>query len=384
MTAPIENNPTLVYAIPYFDKTGPMRAPYQLCKGFLDTGWSVSIETLKRVENENINIVWEKVPVKKFDGVNKKHKMLNFLINFLKKRDREVVVSWVWYWHCFSLLVSKLFFKNPYVIVLDSYTHLGSWDLKNRFSKQKLELRYGLILKFADVIIAETTSSYEHVQRFIKGPKILFIPICFWKKDLDQIELMWSDSNFCPSREPVIFYAGQIAERKKIHHLIEAFKRLSDLFPDWKLEIRGPVTNPNYLKSLEKLVSGYNLDEKIQFLPALYGEDLYRRYRSTYIYCLPSVFEGVPTTILEAMYFGGAIVASAVGHVEYQLEDGNCGLLYEPSDIDKLTEHLSYLMQSKSERDRLIENSKARVLENFIWEKYFIELDSYLKELVNF
>jgi glycosyltransferase involved in cell wall biosynthesis len=164
--------------------------------------------------------------------------------------------------------------------------------------------------------------------------------------------------------------------------LIEAFNRLTVFFPNWKLEIRGPVTDPEYLESLKNLASQYGLEQQIQFLPALYGENLYRRYRSTSIYCLPSVFEGIPTTILEAMYFGGAIVAATSGHIKYQLDDGNCGLLFEPGDIDKLTEHLRHLMKSNMERDSFIEKSRGRVLEHFIWEKYFNQLDSHLKELV--
>jgi glycosyltransferase involved in cell wall biosynthesis len=378
----MNNNPTIVYAIPFFDETGPMRAPYQLCKGFLDTGWSVIIETLKQEGNSSIDIIWGKVPIKKFNGINKKYKMLSFIFNFLKKREGQVVISWVWYWHCFSLLLSKIFFKNPYVIVMDSYTHLSSHDLKGPFSKLRLELRYGLILRFADVIIAETASSYEHVQRYIKAPQKFYIPICFWKKDLDVIEQRWSEERFQPQREPVVFYAGRITEIKKIHHLIEAFNRLSVVFPNWKLEIRGPVTDPSYLESLKNLVSRYGLGQRIQFLPALYGEDLYRRYRSTSIYCLPSSFEGIPTTILEAMYFGGAVVAASSGHIKFQLEEGNCGLLFKPGDIDKLAEHLRLLMESSMERDNFIEKSRRRVLEHFIWERYFNQLDSSLRKLI--
>lgn len=383
MTNPMKKNRSIVYAAPYFDETGPMRAPYQILKGFLNADWSAKIETLDQSENANLNMIWGKVPIIKFSGVNKKHKMLRYLINFLMKRDREVVLSWVWYWHCFSLLLSKLMFKNRYVIVLDSYTYLSPWDSKSRLSQMRIKLRYGLILRFADVIIAETPLSYTHICRHFREPKTFFIPICLWKKELDDIEHHWGDVGFNPQREPVIFYAGQITERKNIHHLIEAFYRLSDLFPNWQLEIRGHVTNPNYHKSLITMVSKYGLEHRVRFLPALQGENLYQRYRSTSIYCLPSRFEGIPTTILEAMFFGGSIIATTAGHIRYQLDDGNCGLLFDPGNIDMLTQHLNYLMKFNSEREYYIEKSRARVLEHFIWEKYFDNLESYLRELIS-
>lgn len=372
---------SLTYAIPYFDDTGMMRGPYLICKGFLDAGWHVEIATTTNFQNTNIERVWERVPVNKVNGSNKKIQLIKLARKLFKADDKNVVISWIWHWHCFALMVSKWLFGSHYVLVLDTYTHLSPWETKGFLSKLRLELRYGLIMRFADIILAESPLSYEHARRHIEGPEILLVPVCFWEKDLREVERRWSEEGFRPSRKPMILYAGQIVERKNIHDLIIAFSRLSEQFPEWRLEIRGQVTDPYYLASLRDLAKHHESDDRIEFLPSLTSEDLYRRYRSSSIYCLPSSFEGMPTTILEAMYFGGAIVAGSAGHISYQLDDGNCGLLFEPGDLDCLTEHLENLMSSQSKREHYIKKARERLLSLFTWENYFDRVEGLFRHL---
>lgn len=64
----------------------------------------------------------------------------------------------------------------------------------------------------------------------------------------------------------------------------------------------------------------------------LIGEALYRRYRASLTYHMPTDHERMPTTSLEAMYFGGAIVSGNAGLISHQLDDGRCGFLTEPGN----------------------------------------------------
>jgi glycosyltransferase involved in cell wall biosynthesis len=378
----ISTNPNINYVIPYFDETGVMRAPYQICKGFLWAGWDVEITTISSTQNTNIDVAWERVPVNKVDGFNKKVKLLKLAKELIKNHDANLVMSWVWYWHCFALMFSKWLFKSHYVLVLDTYTHLAPWDTSGFLSKIRLELRYGLVMRNADAILAESPTCYEHAKRYIKGPRILLIPSCLWEEDLLNLETRWAAENYRPQRQPIIFYAGQIVERKNIHLLIEAFSNLSEQFPEWNLEIRGPVSDLSYFELLQELTRKHRLDDRIDFLPSLSGESLYKRYRSTSIYCLPSRFEGFPTTILEAMYFGGAIVAGKAGQVSYQLDNGNCGLLHDPGDADCLARDLEILMGSETKRETLMKKARERLLRLFVWERYFDHVECAFREIV--
>jgi glycosyltransferase involved in cell wall biosynthesis len=120
----------------------------------------------------------------------------------------------------------------------------------------------------------------------------------------------------------------------------------------------------------------------VRLLPGITGEALYRRYREISIFALPSEGEGMPTTITEAMYFGGAIVAGISGSVQYQLDNGRCGCLHNASDLNLLSDHLQTLMASNALRETYMILARNRMLSLFVWEQYFPELEFQFQQLV--
>jgi glycosyltransferase involved in cell wall biosynthesis len=62
------------------------------------------------------------------------------------------------------------------------------------------------------------------------------------------------------------------------------------------------------------------------------------------VFVLPSLTEAMPTSVLEAMCFGKPVVASRVGGVLEQVEDGMNGFLVEPGNAEQLGERISFLL----------------------------------------
>jgi len=75
------------------------------------------------------------------------------------------------------------------------------------------------------------------------------------------------------------------------------------------------------------------------------------------VFCLPSRAEGFSIALIEAMYFGKAIVASNVGASEFVLDNGRAGLIFEKDNLNELTDKLKMLM--KSEKSRKILGKKS-------------------------
>lgn len=375
----VDPNLSLTYAIPYFDETGEMRAPYLICKGFVNAGWQVTIAALAAPDNATIESAWDKVPVRKVDGPTKRIRLIKLAATFLRKGQRRLVMTFVWDWHCFALLLAKLAFGQPYVVAMDTYSHRSA---KTVLGRMREAVRYGLILRHASVILAEAPGSFDHARRYFKRPQIVLVPFCLWHSDLKRVERAWEQEGFHPQREPVILYAGRLVERKNVHDLITAFGCLAQHYPEWSLEIRGPMTSPDYYAFLQQLVRSNDLTGRVNFLPSLSGQHLYRRYRQISIFALPSGGEGMPTTITEASYFGGAIIAGVSGGVPFQLAHGECGLLHEPGDVEILTSHLAKLMASKEKRDCYMAKARKRVIEQFTWEQYFPLLEATFRKLV--
>jgi len=87
------------------------------------------------------------------------------------------------------------------------------------------------------------------------------------------------------------------------------------------------------------------------------------------IFVLPSLMEGMPISVLEAMSCGIPVVASAVGGLPEVIEDGKSGLLFPSKDPTALAAVLSGLIADKEKRLALGQEGRRRVLSSFSVEK---------------
>lgn len=84
----------------------------------------------------------------------------------------------------------------------------------------------------------------------------------------------------------------------------------------------------------------------------LHGDELWAAYDQADLFALPSVSEGTPKVLLEAMARGCPVVASRVGGIPTAVEHEQRGLLFESGDVDGLAAALTRLAQDRSLRER--------------------------------
>ena len=110
------------------------------------------------------------------------------------------------------------------------------------------------------------------------------------------------------------------------------------------------------LRDAVDLVSGVDDDE----LAALVG--------TAEIAVVPSMYEGFSLPAVEAMSSGCALVASRAGALpEVVGTDDSAARLVEPGDVDALAREISALLADPTERRRLSEGGRARVMERYSW-----------------
>jgi glycosyltransferase involved in cell wall biosynthesis len=76
---------------------------------------------------------------------------------------------------------------------------------------------------------------------------------------------------------------------------------------------------------------------------------------------MPSLNEGLPITLLEAMAAKRAVIASAVGAIPEVIEHGKNGWLVEPGEAGDLEQAILSLLQDSSLRHRMAENARQSV-----------------------
>lgn len=176
-----------------------------------------------------------------------------------------------------------------------------------------------------------------------------------------------------------VFFLARFANNKGIHILMEAIKQLnSEGFQekfDFKLGGKGPMWE-HYQKQMENYPN-------VTLLGFVEDEDVPDLYRSAAVFCLPTLFEGMPTVVLEAMAYGIPIIVSDVGATAEQVDTSN-GYLIEKNNVNALKKALlAYGELSSESKKQMGEASFRRVKENFTWEAVAKQHLEKFKELTS-
>jgi glycosyltransferase involved in cell wall biosynthesis len=111
---------------------------------------------------------------------------------------------------------------------------------------------------------------------------------------------------------------------------------------DWKLFIAGDGPLKNDLKAKCKTLG---IEDKVRFLGA--RSDIPELLAGLDVFALPSLKEGLPMALLEAMAAGKACIASSVGQIPKVLENQGTGIQVPPKDVRNLADALSRLLSDR-------------------------------------
>jgi glycosyltransferase involved in cell wall biosynthesis len=155
-----------------------------------------------------------------------------------------------------------------------------------------------------------------------------------------------------------VAYVGRISPEKDVPTLVEAARRLGDL----QFKFAG-----NYRRMPEVIKQK---PDNCEFLGQLNAEDIVQFYHHARMVVFATrCYEGFPTVLLEAMSHGLPVVCSRIGGLPEIVEDGINGLLYEPGNVDKLTDRIRTLWQNPALCQKLGEAGKRKVLEGYAAER---------------
>jgi glycosyltransferase involved in cell wall biosynthesis len=151
-------------------------------------------------------------------------------------------------------------------------------------------------------------------------------------------------------REVILFFLGNLSERKGIWELLEAMQQLPDTA---HLVLAGAEDEPGIGARLNDEIAHKHLTGKVQWLGPVAGKEKQTWLEKADIFVLPSHAEGVPISLLEAMGVGLPVVATQVGGIADVIENGEQGLLVSPGDRKSLVAALRRLIKDQGLRIHL-------------------------------
>ena len=182
-----------------------------------------------------------------------------------------------------------------------------------------------------------------------------------------------------PLNKPIITCVANFRPPKGHEYLIQALHELKNEGLDFitLLVGDGPLR-----EKLERLVREIGLEERVRFLGSKDREEIPKILAITDIFVLSSLWEGLPTAIIEAMAAGCPVVATAVGGTPELVIDGETGFLVYPRDARALAQKIKFLLQDQSLRERMGKDGTQRVKEHFSMERMVQEYEALYKQLI--
>lgn len=153
----------------------------------------------------------------------------------------------------------------------------------------------------------------------------------------------------------LILFVGELVDVKGIPTLIEAVKKMSSQ-KFFQVVILGAGASK---KMYESKVVQRNLDRIVRFLGPRDHDEVALWMNAADVLCLPSLREGTPNVVLEALASGCPVVASAVGEIPNLITKDN-GLLTQVGDADALAAALSCALEKRWDARLIRESVEGR------------------------
>ena len=125
-----------------------------------------------------------------------------------------------------------------------------------------------------------------------------------------------------------------------------------------------PVKGVGFLEDAVKSINNPKII--LDLAENIYGEEKIKRFKSADLFVLPSLSEGLPIVLLEAMASKLPIVATDVGDCKKLVEAAKCGLIVAPGNSGQLAEAIRVIIKDKKNYG---ENGYEFVKENYSWNK---------------
>ncbi|RJS80711.1 glycosyltransferase family 4 protein [Methanophagales archaeon] len=231
------------------------------------------------------------------------------------------------------------------------------------------------VLRNSDVVIALTGDMKREIQK-IYGREVFVIPNGI---DLEKFNNL-SKENVrkklkIANEEEIIVFVGTLRSVKGIKYLIEAMKIIIQKNIDTRLMLVGDGEDR---ESLEKHVKELDLEKYVSFVGKVPNEKVPEYMVASDVFVLPSVSEGFPVTILEAMASGLPIVATKVGGLPEIIKDGENGFLVEPKNPKGIAQRVMLILEDDNLSGRISRNNRECV-KKYSWGSVIERLEEVYK-----
>jgi glycosyltransferase involved in cell wall biosynthesis len=247
--------------------------------------------------------------------------------------------------------------------------------------KSKLHLFLDrLTADWADVYIAVSRQiiPFAVVNEGVSPDKIIYIAngLEIDRQDRSQARATLRAQLNISAKTKVLGMVARLSPQKAHDDLLRAYAIVVAEYPDTTLLLvgDGPLR-----QKLERQASRLKLNHRVIFL----GDrpDVKDLLAAMDLFAHPSLFEGMPNAVMEAMAAGLPVIASAVDGVQDLIVDGESGWLVEPGNVTQLTERIIFALENHALWPAMGRAAVHRIATEFSSSKMIAAYSSVYRDL---
>jgi glycosyltransferase involved in cell wall biosynthesis len=233
----------------------------------------------------------------------------------------------------------------------------GGVEIRFRWLKAPFQILLGLITaRAADLVLAPSAATAAEIRRDYRVEDVGVIPNVTGGLAIAPAGEMEGPPGY-------LLFVGRLRIRKGVEVLLEALRELRGRVPGAVLKIAG---DGEHRAALERKAAGLGLlGSAVTFLGTRDGSRVRTLLAGAAALVVPSIYEGMPLVVLEAMERGVPVVASAVSGIPEVVVDGETGWLVPPEDPEALADALEEVLADAPEARRRGEAGRRRIEERY-------------------
>jgi len=341
-----------------------------MIEAFLERGWEVHCLSLTPIQIEHPlfhNHVMH-LPFKKVGGLIGKLVVLSMFpiwSAWVGWRNRIDLIIAFGSLYAFVQGLSKWFLKRPLVTLIRGDSRFGL-RMQNS-SKYTLYLNKGIEnmgLNSSDLIITNNTALREEILKSLRKGKHIEVKVLLNNipsipsphlQDIPRTRAKYG----IPEDAKVLVTAGVLNQGKNIEVLINSLPRIE--MKNLHLLIVGDSSKEadfHYRDSLQGLAKKLGVDKQVIFIGWVEKEELSKIYLASDLFLLPSLNEGMPNAMLEALGFDLPCLGSRISGVKDILQYEE--LMFDPKDENDIFEKISHFFSNNQYSNHIIELCEER------------------------
>jgi glycosyltransferase involved in cell wall biosynthesis len=190
--------------------------------------------------------------------------------------------------------------------------------------------------------------------------------------DVEEFRELPSTSTFrarhhIPEDAPLVLFLARVSRIKGVDFLVSAFADLSRTLPGAVLVIAGP--DDGDLARVQAQVAGLGLENRVRFAGYVAGRDRLEAYQAADVYVLPSSYEILGITLLEALACGAPVVATDRCGLAEAIESERLGHVVGYGQVARLAQAIAGAVASRTRLRQDAARRREYVLVNYDWNQ---------------